>query len=119
MKIYFENDKLQNQAPAFSNSTHKCYIVNAGDGYSRNVDTLDILLGEEISSSNEVVVYTNSLFALSNKYCWNKELSVPELYIRPEPGFAFVRVDELTDKEIRKAHNLMQMYMNGAFKYKE
>ena len=63
-----------------------------------------------------VSVYTNSLVALKNSYCWNDELQVSELYLRSSKTGDFVRVGTLTDKEIRKPHNLMSMWINGAFK---
>ena len=117
MQIYFEDGILtRKKCPSYSITTHKCYLVDAMRGYSENIDRLEVLLGEESVTGDTIVVYTNSLVALSTKYCWNDTLGVPELYLRPNADSEFVRVDELTDKEIHKVHNLMQMYINRAFK---
>lgn len=87
------------------------YIVDAKYGYTQNVEKLDKILEE----FPEAVIYTNSLVALNNKYCWNDDLETPDLYIREGWGLDFMRVDELTERQIKQAHNLMKMYMNGEF----
>ena len=119
MKIYFEDGTLDNMlnlynASAFEGSNVP-YIIDAKNGYTVNEIELEGLLKMEEMHSMKITVYTNSLIALSNRYCWNSELNIPELYFRNIPMGNFIRVDELTDKEIRKSHNLMQMYMHGAF----
>lgn len=109
MKVYFEDGVLI----AGNSLKNGCrYIINAATGYSDNEKVLDRIMREEPNVS----VYTNSLVALKNLYCWNDELHIPELYLRSSKTGEFVRVDTLTDKEIRKPHNLMSMWINGAFK---
>ena len=130
MKIYFENGPLCYD-PIAHGVPDDFNIVNAGHGYYANLCDLNELLSIQDLNEGDIIVYTNSLVALSNKYCWNSELKVPELYIRtkventnvsliPMQGKLdigkFIRVDYLTDKEIRQPHNLMQMFINGAFK---
>lgn len=88
------------------------YAIDASRGYS---SCKNILNYAKLAYPNDSI-YTNSLAALSNEYCWNDELGVAELYLRDAITKKFVRVDMLTDKEIRKAHNLMNMYMNCAFR---
>ena len=82
-------------------------------GFLQNQKALDTY--NEYYRDHPVTIYTNSLVALSNEYCWNSELGVPELYIRPGAGRDFVRVDKLTLKALRQAHNLRRMYMANAF----
>ena len=112
IKIYFEDDYLVpfDQIP-------KCdFVLNAGAGIRRNEAELDMIY----SCHPVCSLYTNSLVALSNKYCWNDELKVPELYLRAGPNREFTRVDHLTDKELRKKDNLLALYCNGTFNtYKE
>ena len=108
MKIYFEDGELiwSDYLP-FDN-----YItVNAANGVSRNIDVLN-----DIKKTNpNAIVYTNSIFAFSNDYAWNEELKVPEIYIRSGKYNIFTRIDKLTIKELRKAHNLAKMYVAGVF----
>lgn len=59
------------------------------------------------------VVMTNSPLALDNKYVWNEELGVPELYLHSNGKW--VRVDKLTDRKLTQGHNLFKLYMAGEF----
>ena len=108
MKIYFEDGELltSNHLPF-----DQYIVVNAANGISRNISVLN-----EIKETNpNAIVYTNSIFAISNEYAWNDELKVPEVYIRSGEHMIFTRIDKLTMKELRFAHNLARMYVNGAF----
>ena len=112
MKIYFEDGRLRDcELLPFDYD----YEVNAKDGYMCNREKLD---GIKDTYSNSKV-YTNSLVALSSRYCWNDKLKVPELYIRSGEKQEFVRVDSLTDRKLRESHNLLKMYINGEFDKKE
>ena len=106
MKIYFEDGELHR--PNNIDFKYK-YIVDAGSGYSNN----DALLRVIKFTDNDASVYTNSLVALDNGFAWNEELKVPEIYLVRDDKF--IRIDELTEKELRKAHNIMKMYMAGVF----
>ena len=108
MLIFFEDRELVNRDQL---GTYYDYRVDAKYGYSHNVEQLDKINKE----FPEAVIYTNSIVALDNKYCWNDDLETPDLYIREAEGFDFIRVDELTGRKLKQAHNLMKLYMNGEF----
>ena len=109
MKIYFEDGQILPQSMLPFKYNHK---IDAADGYSYCDDALYWICKNEPNS----VVYTNALSALYNGYVWNEDLNVPELYIRPRANYKeFVRVDKLTNRELREGHNLMKMYMANEF----
>lgn len=111
MKIYFEDGYLNpsgRHAPEDFN-----FVVNADGGLTNNEKYLEMLL-EKIPDAS---VYTNSLVAVHNRYCWNNILRVPELYIKPEHADEWTRVDQLTNRELREGHNLLKMYWSGEFSH--
>lgn len=107
MKIYFEDGYLVlgRHAPDFN------FVVDAQAGYSSNESYLNFLH----KYVPDCAIYTNSLVAISNSYCWNDELKVPELYLRAGENNEFKRVDELTDRELRCGHNLLALFRNNGF----
>lgn len=108
MKIYFEDGELTE--PNSRNFRYR-YLIEAGYGCTKNKSLLNFIK----ETDNKSAVYTNSLLALNNDYAWNNELGVPEIYIRNSNG-DFTRVDKLTHKALRKVHNIMKMYIAGAFR---
>lgn len=109
MKIYFEDGELVSSGHL---PIDRYIVVNAGSGVNTNINVLD-----NIKQHNpNAVVYTNSIFAFNNKYAWNEELKVPEIYIRAGEYMVFTRIDKLTERELRQAHNLEKMYLAGEFK---
>lgn len=109
MKIYFEDGELVNSKYLPFNDYYR--KVDAKYGPKQNRSDLD-----EIKEYDcECCVYTNSLIALSNEYAWNEALSVPEIYIRAGEHMNFHRIDELTERELRFAHNICKMYLAGSF----
>lgn len=109
MKIYFEDGSMRkNQGPQ---DTRIDFTVDAKNGVRHNIITLD-----ELNQRDEdIIIYTNSIFAFSNQYAWNKELKVPEIYIRAGDHMVFTRIDKLTNRELRECHNLAKMYISGEF----
>ena len=108
MKIYFEDGQL---AASDRLPIDNYYDIDAKYGFSSNMAQLDTLLECE----PDATVYTNSIFAFSNEYAWNEELKAPEVYIRAGESGEFTRIDKLTTKELRYAHNLAKMYVAGTF----
>ena len=108
MKIYFENGKLKDV------TTEIPYEINLELDAKYGFSFCDMVLWKLKQTNNRAVVYTNQITALSNEYAWNNELKAPEIYIRNKDG-VFTRIDNLTNKMLREAHNIMRMYIAGAF----
>ena len=108
MKIYFEDDQLIStiRLPVSPN-----YVIDAKMGYTNCEQMLEDIKDNQPSA----VVYTNHFGAFSNKWAWNEELKVPEIYIRAGEHMIFTRIDALTERELRFAHNLEKMYIAGSF----
>lgn len=107
MKVYFEDGALI----PFESDNDCDFWIDAANGHSFCEYRLRIAK----EHYPDCAIYTNSLVALDNRFVWNDKLKVPELYLRDRKTLKFVRVDELTDRELREGHALMKMYINGAF----
>lgn len=59
-------------------------------------------------------VYTNSLDAFSNFWCWDNEKKMPMVYIRDKNG-EWKLISELTNRQLCEGHNLEKLYVNGEF----
>lgn len=116
MKIYFEDGRLVSSRHLAFKYDRK---IDAKEGVSTNIIILDIMQ----KCDPNATIYTNSIFAFSNEYAWNKELEVPEIYIRAGEHMVFTRIDKLTNRELRQGHNLAKLYVAGEFEkefnYKE
>lgn len=111
MKIYFEDGDLIGIIRAPENYDYK---VDAERGVTSNIIRLDALNEKH----PDAVIYTNSIFAFHNMYAWNEELKAPEIYIRAGEAGTWVRIDKLTNRELRQGHNLAKMYVAGEFEKK-
>ena len=108
MKIYFEDGELRKK---YLLPESVDYIIDAGEGPTANISLLDWIR----NNKPDAVIYTNSIFALNNRYAWNEELKVPDIYIRAGEFMLFFRIDTLTDRTLREGHNLAKMYISGEF----
>lgn len=109
MKIYFEDDELRHYTQIPFNVD---LVVQASRGVTQNIEILDNFM----ECHPDAIVYTNSIFAFNNRYAWNDDLKVPEIYIRAGEHMTFTRIDELTQRELRQGHNLAHMYIAGEFR---
>lgn len=118
-KLYAETDDFDGIMEEIEKrvSPHPDYIrfVNAKYGPKMNEEMLDESLDLEQTRDLKVIIVTNSLVALSNKYCWDQRTKRCELYIFRQDKKWFINAQELTEKEIREGHNLEALYRNGAF----
>lgn len=115
MKIYFEDGLLKwDDYSKFIDDYDYVVRVNAMEGPNMCIKFLDHFKGKY----PDCTIYTNSIFAFSNKYAWNSRLKIPEIYIRDEND-EWTRIDELTNRELKQGHNLAKMYIAGEFYRRE
>lgn len=109
MIIYFEDGYLQMPwvPPRTYQSYHRVY---AAAGYNTCEEKLNEILRTE---DPYTIVYTNSVAALQNKYCWNNMLGCT-LYFRDKYG-EWYHADAFTYKELRPAYNFFSLYKSGEF----
>jgi hypothetical protein len=86
-------------------------IIDATHGVTQNLTRIKEIQNYPFTER----VITNSILLLNNEYGWNDESSTCEVYIYDHCSKEFINVQNLTDKEIRKAHNLAKMYVAGSF----
>lgn len=109
MKIYFEDGQL---LPQYMLSFQYDYKIDAGEGYSYCDDALEWIR----VNAPQSIVYTNMITALHREYAWNDDCRVFEIYMRCGKDKTWHRIDELTPRELRQAHNIMHMYMANEFR---
>lgn len=112
MKVFYENGNLTVkgflQIKKLDNELDKTLAYVRSSGRKR-----DTFMFDEIAEANRPV-YTNSLIALDNKYCWNDKTGECELYLRGRDG-RWHHCDKLTKNKVCKEHNLMHRVLSGAF----
>lgn len=114
MKILFYDGNI-NRFSRPTSFTHY-NIVNAGAGYTNNVQELESY--QKLWGDNTIVL-TNSIVALDHDFGWNQEEEHTEIYFYIESERDFIRCDRLTSREIREGHNIMKMFMNNEFEIEE
>lgn len=113
MKIFFEDGSLKINNGVFLIEKQTPIILKADWGVTNNLVKLNSLRILE-KLTGKTVIYTNFILAFDNKYAWNAELEVPEIYIRTQDR-GFVRIDKLTDRKLRESNNLLNLYLAGEF----
>lgn len=107
MKIYFEDGPLLPDLGLFTPD----FTIDASCGVTQTLLALNWVAKTQPDSS----VCTNSILALDNKFAWNNELQVPEVYIRAGEYMVFTRIDRLTTRQLTESHNLAKLYLAGEF----
>lgn len=111
MKIlFYDGDLRQWCRPTNINHIYHT-VLDAAHGPSDNIE----LLERARLNYYDCVIFTNSLVALDHRYGWNKKENHTDIYFYVESKHDFVRCDELAGREIREGHNIMKMFLNGAF----
>ena len=103
MKIYFEDGALT--------EVKFNYVVriDAKDGFTKCMRTLEHLLDCGFVGN----VYTNFAPAMRTEFSWDEDLKCPMVYLRVDTGFR--RIDTLTERELKRAHNIPHMWEMGEF----
>ena len=115
MKIYFYDGYIADDN-LFKDLTNLIpekvnYIIDAGYGPNANLSML-----QRINQAKpNVTILTNSILAFNTQYGWDNKKDHPDIYLYVESKKKFIRIDKLTDREIRYAHNIGTMYLAGEF----
>ena len=108
MIVFFENGSIADKELHIN-----AIKIDAGNGYNACRKELNRIRN---TLPFNTVVYTNSLDAFSNFWCWDEEKKMPMIYIRDENDYnEWKLISEMTDRQLRIAHNLEKMYVNGIF----
>lgn len=114
MIVYFENGEITN-AVLYSETGEEIIKIDAGMGFSHCRKRLNYINNNLPFNTK---VYTNSLDAFSNTWCWDNEGKMPMIYIRNKNN-KWTLISELTTRKLRPAINLEKLYVSGEFGYIE
>lgn len=112
MIVYFEDSSIGDKPDPIDRGFMIPMIrIDAGNGFTYCRKMLRWICNH---LPFDTPVYTNSLDAFSNTWCWDDEKRIPMIYVRNKNG-EWTLISELTDKYLRRAHNLEKLYINGYF----
>ena len=110
MIVFFEDGPIANKTLVIDGQ-EILIKVDAGDGFTN-------CLNKFIAITNKLpfntMVYTNSLDAFSNSWCWDDVKKIPMIYIR-DKTHEWKLISDCTTRKLRRAQNLEKMYVNGIF----
>lgn len=109
MIVFFKDGSITNDSLYIDGK--EVLKIDAGMGYSHCRRRLRYI---QDNYPFDTEVFTNSLIALSNLWCWDYEKNMPLIYIQNEEG-NWMFISELTNRELRIRHNLEKLYVNGEF----
>lgn len=93
------------------NSLIECCVIDCKDGES-SLFCATKQLGKE---ERKVVVLTNSTFLFNfDRFTWDDEKQEFIVWFWDKKSCEFRHINELTRKDLRKAHNIVKMYHSGA-----
>ena len=110
MIIYFEDGDITNEA-VYSTTGEELIKVDAGMGFTHCRNRLKWI---DDNFPFDTKVYTNSLDAFSNYWCWDEQNKIPQIYIRNKNN-EWKNITHFTNRELRRAMNLEKLYINGEF----
>ena len=114
MKVFFEDGPLADDTPLSLPVPGNVVVIDSGRGFSACETMLDKWMRWV---GTEDCVYTNATVAMEWGYVWNDVLGVPELYIRHEHTGEWTRIDQLTNRALRRGHDLFKMWRSGEFSH--
>ena len=107
MKVYFEDHSL-----SIPYDIEELYCtVDAANGPTACFQDLNWYR----ENKPYAVIYTNFVNALSFDYSWDMINNKCTAYIRNSDG-VWTNIQDLTERELRFAHNIPKMYIAGEFK---
>ena len=109
MIIYFEDGLLCHDLPP----QYEC--ISAVLGPTRCEQELAYFRMIECELKKEITVYANYLGALDTRYSWDTNRSKHTINLRTRDR-EWADIQDFTEKELRFAHNIPHMYLNGEFK---
>lgn len=91
------------------------YFIDGADG---DGNAYNLASGVQADPDNMFIVTNVSLLFSFHKFIWDKERGCYNLWFWKQEGLEegyFAHVTELTQKDLREAHNIWKMWHNGAF----
>lgn len=92
----------------FFYSGYRC--ISAADGPTRVMDWIERYYAVKPNGA----VITNSVIALNNTYAWNDKTNSCDIWFWKSSVNMWVNIQDTTEKDIRKPHNIMKIYLSGA-----
>lgn len=110
MKVYFVDGNIMFMDNMPGVAADKIDAVN---GYSKSLDVVEGI--RKFYPDDNFNIVTNCPWFLSNDYTWNAELKRPEIYLWVEKEKTWKNITELTERDIKFAHNIEKMWRAGEF----
>lgn len=109
MKVYFEDGKLREGGVKEVNANAS---LSADYGISACYEWLNAM--NEMHP--DYIIYTNCIFALESPYNWDQDEEYHQVYLRRNNNWILIK--DLTERELRFAHNIPKLYVANAFERK-
>lgn len=108
--IYFEDGPLDFETPS------DIIKLDASMGFSYCEGVLEnARIASKGNRSKYFIIYTNYLAALNPLFTWNEESKMHQVLIKLSSG-EWRLIQDLTQRELRPAHNIEKMYIAGEFR---
>lgn len=108
--IYFIDGPIEYEHISLMSEDEYTVVLNAAEGPS---DNIEFAKGIQKNQSLNANIVTNSIVLMNFDFGWvDGKCSI---YLFNELTNSFINIQNLTDKELRRAHNIAKMYMAGSF----